>query len=51
MARLEGFEPPTHGLEVNNPELPNLLNLLEAIEIPELLLSLFFLSWQVLAYF
>jgi len=27
LARLEGFEPPTYGLEVSTPEFPNLLNI------------------------
>jgi hypothetical protein len=35
MARLAGFEPATDGLEVNASELPNLLNLLEAVDITE----------------
>ena len=27
LARLEGFEPPTYGLEVSTSEFPNLLNI------------------------
>jgi hypothetical protein len=34
LARLAGFEPATYGLEVINPELPNLLTSKEVFEIP-----------------
>ena len=48
LARLAGFKPATHGLEVKALELPNLLKLLEAIEITDLPFSL---SFQILAGF
>ena len=48
LARLAGFEPAPHGLEVKARELSNLLKLLEAIEITELP---FGLSFQILTGF
>jgi hypothetical protein len=42
MARPEGFEPPTLGFVVKALELPNLLKLLEAVDITNLLVSKLF---------
>jgi len=44
LARLAGFEPATHGLEVKAPELHNLLYLLQLIDLTIDLVSTF---WQI----
>jgi len=45
VARLEGFESPTYGLEDRTSEFPNLLKTLEAYETIE------FLAWSIFADF